>query len=304
MPSRKSARAFPLNLDVADKLYQMADLLEQQHSNPYRVSAYRKAGALIAGMHRDVGALLDSEGQDGLQQLPGIGKGISAAINEIISTGRFSQYERLIGNLDPLRLLQTVPGIGRLLAQAIHEDLHIDTLEELEAAAHDGRLDAVSGMGERRLASVRANLSTMLRSVHRPSSTTALPGVGRIIEIDRQYRTEAAEGKLPLIKPKRFNPEKKAWLPVLHLTGSHWQFTALFSNTARAHELCKTHEWVVVYFYDDEHFEGQCTVVTERHGRLRGLRVVRGREGECDGWYRLQNHRELVDQKIDLVAHP
>lgn len=304
MPSRKIARAFPLNLDVADKLYQMADLLEQQNSNPYRVSAYRKAGALIAGMHRDIVALLDSEGQEGLQQLPGIGKGISAAINEIISTGRFSQHERLVGNLDPLRLLQTVPGIGALLAQAIHDKLHIDTLEELEAAAHDGSLDTVSGMGERRLAAVRANLSSMLRRVHRPSSTGALPGVGRIFAVDRQYRTEAAEGELPLICPKRFNPEKKAWLPVMHLTGKHWHFTALFSNTARAHELGKTHEWVVVYFYDDEHFEGQSTVVTEQHGRLRGLRVVRGREEECDAWYRLQNHRELVDQKIDLVAHP
>ena len=54
----------------------------------------------------------------------------------------------------------------------------------------------------------------------------------------------------------------------------------LFSNTARAHELGRTRDWVVIYFYDGDHHEGQCTVVTETHGPLAGKRVVRGREAE------------------------
>jgi len=55
----------------------------------------------------------------------------------------------------------------------------------------------------------------------------------------------------------------------------------LFSNTARAHDLGRTRDWVVVYFYDEHHREGQCTVVTETRGALIGKRVVRGREDEC-----------------------
>ena len=75
-------------------------------------------------------------------------------------------------------------------------------------------------------------------------------------------------------------PEGKAWLPILHAEREGWHFTALFSNTARAHELGRTDDWVVIYFYDDDHQEGQCTVVTEIRGPREGERVVRGREDE------------------------
>jgi putative hydrolase len=55
----------------------------------------------------------------------------------------------------------------------------------------------------------------------------------------------------------------------------------MFSNTALAHQLKKTHDWVIIYFYDDQHQEGQHTLVTETRGPLLGRRVVRGRENEC-----------------------
>ncbi len=49
----------------------------------------------------------------------------------------------------------------------------------------------------------------------------------------------------------------------------------MFSNTALAHQLKRTHDWAVIYFYDDHHQEGQQTLVTETHGPLQGRRVVR-----------------------------
>jgi hypothetical protein len=67
---------------------------------------------------------------------------------------------------------------------------------------------------------------------------------------------------------------------VLHEERDGWHFSALYSNTARAHELERTRDWVVIYFYDHEHQEGQRTVVTETRGPLAGERVVRGREHE------------------------
>ena len=102
-----------------------------------------------------------------------------------------------------------------------------------------------------------------------------------VSEVDRLYREKAEAGDLPTIAPKRFNPEGKAWLSVLHTDRDGWHFTALYSNTARAHELGRTRDWVVIYFYDAEHAEGQHTVVTETRGPLAGRRVVRGREAEC-----------------------
>jgi putative hydrolase len=71
----------------------------------------------------------------------------------------------------------------------------------------------------------------------------------------------------------------------MHVTRHGWHFTALFSNTARAHELGRTRDWVVIYFYDEAHHENQHTVVTETRGSLINERVVRGREAECREYY-------------------
>ncbi len=99
-----------------------------------------------------------------------------------------------------------------------------------------------------------------------------------------QYRNDAAAGRLKLIVPKRFNPDNEAWLPILHATRGSRHYTALFSNTARAHELGKTDDWVVL-FYDGNQGERQCTIITSEFGPLKGRRIVRGREGECEMHY-------------------
>jgi hypothetical protein len=111
------------------------------------------------------------------------------------------------------------------------------------------------------------------------------PDVSLLLDIDREYREKAEAGLLRKIAPRRYNPERVAWLPVLHQSAGPWEITALFSNTERAHELHRTHDWVVIFFHDGDG-EGQATVVTERRGSLSGLRVVRGREPECARHYR------------------
>jgi putative hydrolase len=275
-----------LNQQIADKLRQAAALLEQQGANPFRVNAYRRAADTVAGLKQDLQAIFEREGVEGLLALPTIGESIAGAIGEMLRTGHWSQLERLRGTLDPERLFQTIPGIGPHLARSLHETLHIDTLEALEIAAHDGRLEAVPGVGPRRAAMLRATLAAMLgRAQSRRQQALQEPAVDLLLDVDQAYRQQAASGSLPTIAPRRFNPEGKAWLPVLHTQRGIWHFTVLFSNTARAHELHRTHDWVVVYFYEADHQEGQRTVVTETHGPLRGKRVVRGREAECRAYY-------------------
>lgn len=275
------------NQQIAAKLREVAEVLEQQAANPFRIGAYRRAAETVINLGEDLEALVERDGVESLVKLPNIGKGIAAAIDEILRTGRWAQLERLRGALDPEKLFQTVPGIGPALAQRIHDTLDVDTLEALEAAAHDGRLEAVPGVGARRATAIQATLGSMLgRMRRRPEPHGAdWPGVETILEVDNEYRGKSAAGELPMIAPRRFNPDGKASLPILHTQRGNWHFTALFSNTARAHELGRTHDWVVVYFYDDHHQEGQCTVVTETRGALVGKRVVRGREAECRALY-------------------
>ena len=111
------------------------------------------------------------------------------------------------------------------------------------------------------------------------------PGVDILLAVDQEYREKARAGSLPMIAPRRLNPEGKAWLPVLHRRYAPWHFTALFSNTERAHLLHRVYDWVVI-FYEGADGTGQATVVTERRGALTGERVVRGREPECARYYR------------------
>jgi hypothetical protein len=278
------------NQQVASQLREAADLLEAQGANPFRVAAYRKAGDTLAGLGEPVRRVFEQRGREGLDALPNVGAGIAGAIAEMLITGRWAQLERLRGAAEPEELFRTVPGVGPALAKMIHDGLHADTLEQLEAAAYDGRLERVRGVGARRAAAIRAALASMLgRRIARAPRPSAAPSpeVAELLEMDRRYREKAEAGELPRIAPKRFNPEGEAWLPVLHARRGRWNYTVLYSNTARAHELGRTRDWVVIYFYDDDHVEGQHTVVTEMRGPLVGRRVVRGREHECRDVYEM-----------------
>ena len=272
----------PVNSAIAGKLREMADVLEQQLADGFRIAAYRRAADMLEALKQPVEEIVRVNGLPGLVGLPGIGRGIGSAIMEMVTTGRWSQLERLQGELQPEQLFQTVPGIGPELARRIVDALHVDTLEALELAAHEGSLAKVSGIGHRRAAAIRAAIADQLghrhiRSVH----PVQAPPVALLLDVDREYREKATAGELRTIAPKRFNPGGEAWLPVFHAARDDWRLTALFSNTRKAHELGKTKDWVVIYFHLDTEPELQCTVVTETRGPLAGHRVVRGREGEC-----------------------
>lgn len=277
---------------IAVRLRQAAEILSAQGANPFRVAAYRKAAQTVERHDLDLRDILNRTGRDGLAELPAIGAGLAAAIAEMLETGRWAQLDRLRGSLDPATLFRTIPGIGPELAERIHDALGVETLEALEVACHDGRLENVPGMGRRRAAIVRAALAEILapvRNAARSNPGSVEPPVEMLMDVDREYRERASAGTLPRIAPRRFNPEARTWLPILHTQRGPWHFTALFSNTASAHQLGRTHDWVVLYFDSDHHGERQRTVVTERRGALAGHRVVRGREQEC-----AEHHRRSV----------
>jgi len=279
------------NEQIASMLAEVGDLLEAQGANPFRVRAYRHAAATIRGLRAPLKQILKAEGVTGLMQLPGIGRSLGHAIEHLIRSGKLPLLERLRGDEGPERIFATVPDIGPGLASRIHEELGIETLAELEAAANDGRLSQVAGMGAKRIRAVRESLAGRFqrrasrRQTYESAEVNREVPVEELLELDREYRRLDKQRKLPRIAPRRFNPTREAWLPVWHPVKGERHYTVLYSNTARAHETGSTHDWVVIY-RDDDTNHGRWTVITANFGQLRGRRIVRGREDECSEFYK------------------
>jgi DNA polymerase (family 10) len=166
--------------------------------------------------------------------------------------------------------LSGLKGVGEKLAGLIQEYVEkgkVELLEELEKEVPAEKLETIKKK----------------RADHKFAQPIEIP-VALILEIDEEYRKEAAAGNLKMIAPRLLNPEKEAWLPLMNLAHKGYKFTVMFSNTATAHKLGKTDDWVVVYFQKGKG-ENQCTVVTESRGPLKGKRVVRGKEKECQAHY-------------------
>lgn len=278
-----ASRASAINPHIAGRLRDYADLLTSQGEGGFRSRAYRRAADVVAGLDRPVDEILAQEGRAGLIALPAIGVGIAGAIAEMVTTGHWSQLDRLRGELAPEALFRTIPGIGAKLANRLAEEGQLESLEDLEHAMHFGDL-AIQGVGPRRKRMIAAVLAERLgRPAFTRSGNAAPPPTAVLLEVDRMYRERAAKGLLRKIAPRRFNPAGEAWLPVLHASHDGWHFTALYSNSRLAHQLKKTTDWVVIHYQRDGAPEGRVTVVTGSRGPLAGQRIVRGREDESEG---------------------
>jgi DNA polymerase (family 10) len=272
------------NATIAKKLADYAAFLEGEDGNVYRVRAYRRAADTVRALERPLRDVLEAEGRAGLEALDGIGAHLAYTIEALLKTGEFRTLRPAGGHIDPERLLTSLPGVGPQLAHLIHERLGITTLEELEQAANQGRLAGL-GIGAKRMRGLIDALAGRLGRYRLAGPVQGEPSVAELLAVDAAYREKAGLNCLPTITPRRFNPDHEPWLPLYQENRGGWRFRALFSNTALAHRLGQTHDWVVVYF-DDGMSDGQRTVVTETRGDLRGWRVVRGRERECRAHYR------------------
>ncbi len=136
------------NADIAAAFRRLADLLEIEDENPFRVRAYRNAAATVGGLPRDAAGMI-ADGAD-LSELPGIGDDLAAKIAEMVETGSLHLLEEIETRVPPgLSDMARVPGLGPKRVKAIHDALGIDTVEALERAARDGRLRTLSGFGAR-----------------------------------------------------------------------------------------------------------------------------------------------------------
>ncbi len=135
------------NEGIAHVLDQVADLLEIEGASVFRVRAYRGAARTVSALASPV-STLPEKGTGALEELPGIGKDLAAKIRELSDSGELALLHELKSRTpESLIHLLELPGLGPKRAKAIHEGLGIDTIEELEKAAREGRLRALKGVG-------------------------------------------------------------------------------------------------------------------------------------------------------------
>ncbi|MGH8234957.1 MAG: DNA polymerase/3'-5' exonuclease PolX [Rhodanobacteraceae bacterium] len=136
------------NTEIADKFERLADLLELQGDNPFRVHAYRNAARVIAGHPRALADLV-AEGAD-LDKLPGVGEAIAEKITSIVETGKLPALEKA-ARKTPLVLtdLMRVPGLGPKRVKQLHDALDVKGANDIVRAAKNGKLAMLPGFGEK-----------------------------------------------------------------------------------------------------------------------------------------------------------
>lgn len=145
------------NREIADCFDRLADLLEIEAANPFRVRAYRNAARTVRGYPRAMADLL-ADGED-LSDLPDIGDDLAGKIETLVESGRLPLLEK-VEKRTPKALseLMKIEGLGAKRVKALHEALDIDTIDDLKQAAERGDIRSVEGFGEKSEAKIRKRL--------------------------------------------------------------------------------------------------------------------------------------------------
>jgi DNA polymerase (family 10) len=134
------------NADIAEIFNKVADLLEIEGANPFRVRAYRDAARTFRGLSKSAAAMI-ADGED-LSALPGIGKDLAQKVKQIVETGALGQLKTLEERLPPgLHQLLRIPGLGPKKVKALYDELEIGDPEALKRAAENGKIRELKGFG-------------------------------------------------------------------------------------------------------------------------------------------------------------
>ena len=199
------------NADIAAALEQVADLLELQNANPFRVRAYRNAARVIGELRLDLASVIAS-GKP-LPKLPGIGADLAAKICQIATSGHLKLLDQLRKQLPAgiTELLQ-LPGLGPKRVRALYDELHVHTLAQLLRAARDKRIRTLHGFGETTEARIAAAIEAHMGKTRRFKLALAAqyadaiigylrnaPGVREVIAAGSLRRARETVGDIDLL---------------------------------------------------------------------------------------------------------
>ena len=200
-----------VNADVAAVFDEIADLLEVQDANVFRVRAYRNASRMLSELGRDVKTMVE-RGED-LDALPGIGPDLAGRITEIVGTGRCALLDDLRKQVPPaVTGLLKVPGLGPRRVAALHHALGVRTLPQLLRAARQGRVRAVLGFGPKTEAHIVDAVTARLQTERRVrlsvadqvaqallAELKAMPGVQQAVAAGSLRRCRDTVGDIDLL---------------------------------------------------------------------------------------------------------
>jgi DNA polymerase (family 10) len=199
------------NADIAAVFEEIADLLEIQGANPFRIRAYRNAARIVSELSQEVSRMLE-KGED-LTELPGIGDDLAGKIKEIVSSGHCSLLDRLHAELPPaITELLKIPGLGPKRVKALYHDLDVQTIEQLHRAARDGRIRELPGFGEKTESNILQAIEAHANQAQRfklamaaqyaealEKFLAAIPGVARVTVAGSYRRMRETVGDLDIV---------------------------------------------------------------------------------------------------------
>ena len=168
------------NDELARFFDRMADLLEIQGENPFRVRAYRRASQSLENLGEDVEAIAKD---DRLGEIPGIGKDLADKIREILQTGRMKDLDARLADIPAgVVELMSVPGLGPKTAKLLHEKAGVRNLDELEALAREGRLRGLPGVQAKAEANILKGIALIRARQARMPLGRARPLANELVE--------------------------------------------------------------------------------------------------------------------------
>lgn len=160
------------NSEIAATFDELADLLEIEGANPFRIRAYRNAARVIGGQSNSVADMIDG-GRD-LTRLPGIGEDLAQKIKTIVATGTLPLLEEVSERVPAaLSELMRIEGLGPKRVKTLYQELKVDSIEDLKRAAEAGRIQALEGFGKKTEEMIKARIAGLAGAEQRITLNTA-----------------------------------------------------------------------------------------------------------------------------------
>jgi DNA polymerase (family 10) len=149
------------NEAIARRFYRLAALMEIRGDDPFRLRSYRNAAEALETWPTPLKQIAKDEGIAGLQSIPGVGKAIAQKIIDLLERGTFDAWERLTAETPETVLdLLELPGVGPKTAAMLHQKFKVSSLKGLKKFVAGGGLDVVDGIGPKTAERIKESLGT------------------------------------------------------------------------------------------------------------------------------------------------